>query len=160
MGPLRFRYRNARGEESIRTLTEWAEHGKYIDAFEQGARSRQFLKHRVIEYLDGSETQLRDPSPPRPILPSPKAVADMRPPVLFTGFPSVQRGALERRAEAAGFRVVKSVTKDLVVLCGGPTAGPAKLHAARLGGAYILSEPELIRMCETGEIPDDEEEVV
>lgn len=116
-----------------------------------------FLKHRVIEYLDSSAAELSDPSPPPPAPLAPKAPPDTRAQVVFTGFPSVQRTALERRADAAGLRVVKSVTRDLMFLCGGPNAGPSKLAAARAQGVFILTKPQLIGLCDTGEIPEDDD---
>lgn len=155
---MRFRYRNAAGEESIRTLTAWAEEGQYIKGHcaERGG-IRTFLKFRVLEYLDGSDRALTVPHMAPPAPPSFRRPPDDRPQILFTGFPRVQRADLERRAEEAGFWVAKGVTQHLAILCGGPNAGPTKLKDARALGSIVLGQAEFLRLCATGEIPDPDE---
>lgn len=153
--PLAFRYRNGAGEISDRVLTTWAEVGHYVEGFDQRAgKFCTFRKDRVVEYLDDAASLLAMPRS----LPPPKVrqatVKDERPQILFTGFPAVQRAHLEGLADAGGLRVVKTVTTSLVFLCAGPTAGPAKVAKSRAQGVYIVREPELHALIETGELPD------
>lgn len=163
MASIKFLYRNAEGVERVHTITSWAEKGHYITGYSEEAMApRTFLKFRVLEYLDGSATLLSSPSaPPPPPRLSRLAQPDDRARILFTGFPSVQRADLERRADQAGLRVVKGITQNLAFLCCGPNAGPTKLEAAREQGSIVLRQYEFMTLCETGEIPDpkgDDEE--
>jgi BRCT domain type II-containing protein len=73
---------------------------------------------------------------------------------LFTGFPAAQRAHLEALSDAGGLRVVKTVTQGLVFLCTGPNAGPSKVARARAQHVYIVREPELHGLLQTGELPD------
>jgi BRCT domain type II-containing protein len=97
---------------------------------------------------------LQNPYPGAPPHTQPQAPPDQRPQILFTGFPKVQRAHLEVLSDAGGLRVVKTVTQGLVFLCIGPTAGPTKVAKARAQGVYIVHEPELHGLLETGELPD------
>lgn len=154
---MKFRYRNAKGEEQLHTLSSWSEEGGYITGYcVEAAGPRRYLKFRVLEYLDGSADLLQDPYTPAPQKPDRRGPPDSRPQILFTGFPKIQRADLERRADEAGLRVMKSrkVTEYLDFLCWGPTAGPVKVSAARAQGVLILRQDELLRLCETGEMPD------
>lgn len=157
---LRFRYRNAKGEESLKEPDRWAEQGQYILVFGVSGRELQFLKWRVLEYLDGSDALLADPYTPPPALPSPKAPEDERPRILFTCFKQTVRAELERLAEETGFRVMKSRgAQGLAFLCMGPERNaPVKLLHAREQGATVLGQVGFLWMCETGEIPDPEME--
>lgn len=162
---LLFLYRDARGEETERRLTQWKEIGYYIAGFcERSDAYRTFRKDRVTEYLDGCAAALSDPHPaPPPTLkkastsgaPDEKALE-----ILFTGFAKVQRGALEAKAAAAGLHVRKTVTQGLMFLCGGPNAGPTKLEQARAQSVYILDEAQFHWFLETGEVPDGPIEAV
>lgn len=73
-----------------------------------------------------------------------------RPEVCFTGFRPSEKAELRRLAEAAGYRVAKTVTKRLAILCTGPTAGPAKLAKAKKVGAEILDPATLRFRCSEG----------
>lgn len=152
MSPMEFRYTNAKGEDSTHLLNEgWVEIGKYLEGYSLTAQGpRTFLIYRVTEYLNGSDRLLRDPfqNPPEKV--SKQAATE----ILFTGFPAVQRARLEQIASAAGMKVVKSVTKSMCYLCAGPNAGPTKTQAARERGLFILTEPDLKALLETGELPD------
>ncbi|MBP6894314.1 MAG: hypothetical protein KBC94_07820 [Pseudacidovorax sp.] len=153
--PLAFRYKNAAGEVSERVLTTWSEVGHYVEGFDQRAgKFCTFRKDRVVEYLDDAASLLATPrsSPPPKVRQA--TLKDERPQILFTGFAAVQRAHLEGLADAGGLRVVKTVTAALVFLCAGPTAGPAKVAKSRAQGVYIVREPELHSLIETGELPD------
>lgn len=162
MSLIRFRYRNAEGVERIHTISSWSEQGHYITGFSEEAQApRTFLKFRVLEYLDDSAMLLSSPHAPPPPRVTKRAAEDDRARILFTGFPSVQRADLERRANEAGLRVVKGITQNMVFLCCGPNAGPTKIEAARVQGSIVMRQYEFLRLCETGEIPDpkgDDEE--
>jgi len=159
---LKFIYKNSRGEISTRSMLDgWKESGAYIEGVSQGAGYRSFLKHRVVEYLEGSESLLVDPFPdPPPPVPKVRSSDAVTSEILFTGFPAVQRANLESKADAAGLKVVKSVTTRLTYLCGGPNAGPSKLAHARAQGSFILTEPGFRHLIETGEILDEESEFI
>lgn len=152
---MAFRYRNSRGEVRARRVVRYVESGAYISGWDELVGGmRQFRKDRIVEYLDGAEAALLEPYPAPPPRVHRSTPPDRRPQVCFTGFPSVQRTALERRADAGGLRVVKSVTVGLVFLCTGPNAGPKKIERSRAQGVYIVRESELLEMLETGELPD------
>jgi hypothetical protein len=158
---LRMRYRNASGVIKEHTLRSWAERGHYITGFsEEDGGLRTFLKCRVLAYLDGSAAVLSQPHMPPPPPPAPRAAPDSRPQILFTGFAQALRAQLEEQAERTGMKVVKTVTTHLALLCCGPNAGPTKMHDAQQRGSITLSEAGFQRLCETGEIPDPEHEVV
>lgn len=152
---LRFDYRTPDGSETTRCLNQWVEEGHYVTGFDEGARQvRTFRKDRITQYHDGGASQLRTPHEGPPPRIERQTPPDLRPQILFTGFPAVQRAVLEQRSEAAGLRVVKTVTQGLVFLCAGPNAGPSKVSKARAQGVYVLGEPDLHRLLETGELPD------
>lgn len=162
---LQFRYRNAKGEEQEHTLSNWKEDGAYLRGFQlEAGAPRTYLKFRVTAYHDGCERLLQDPFAPPPDrlaraeTSAARRPTDERPQILFTGFPKVQRADLERRANESGLRVVKTVTEHLAFLCGGPNAGPSKVADARAKGVLILRQDELLRLCETGEMPDPTDE--
>lgn len=152
-GILRFIYTNASGETRERTLTRWNENTVYIQGRnETDMLPRTFRKDRVNEYLEGADQLLFDQAPPAPV-PAPKAQADDRPKILFTGFKAADRQRLEIWAEANGLRVMRSKSPFLSFLCVGANAGPSKVEAAREAGAFIVSEDELVWILETGELP-------
>jgi NAD-dependent DNA ligase len=78
---------------------------------------------------------------------------DERLEVCFTGFGRSKKEELAELAEAKGFKVVKSVTKNLHFLCGDEDAGDKKVADAEAKGAQILSESEFRQLAETGELP-------
>ena len=155
---IRFAYQGADEQPTKRELVDWAEEGHYLKGFDTTVRQvRTFRKDRIVEYFDDAAQFLASPlgvSPPR-LRSGPPRPKDERPQILFTGFPAVQRAHLEQLSDAAGLCVVKSVTAGLLFLCAGPRAGPAKVQQARLQRVYIVREPALHALLETGELPDD-----
>ena len=152
---LRFLYKKPDRSLSERLLTAWKEEGHYLTGHDSHSGAvRTFRKDRIERYMDDAESALQTPFSPPPPRVHRENVRDERPQILFTGFPAVQRAALEQRSESGGLRVVQTVTKGLVFLCAGPNAGPAKTAKAREQHVYVLKEPELYALLETGELPD------
>lgn len=153
--PFAFVYRNAAGVVSERCLTSWQEVGHYVEGFDRAAgKFCTFRKDPIVEYLGDAAAKLVEPRsspPPRIATTTPR---DDRPQILFTGFGAVQRAHLEALADASGLRVVKTVTQSLVCLRVGPNAGPSKVAKSRQQGVYIVREPELHALMDTGELPD------
>ena len=71
---------------------------------------------------------------------------DNRHQVCFTGFGSSEKDELGKLAEAAGYRVVTSVTKDLQILVAGSGAGPSKLEKAEQQGTKVLTKEDFYSM--------------
>lgn len=152
---LHFIYKDAAGETKDFLLSRWKENSRYIQGRLEGETfPRTFRKDRIVEILEGADQLLGDSAPPAPD-PKPTAQPDQRPQILFTGFKAADRARLESVADAGGFRVMKTAGKTLAVLCIGYNAGPTKVEAAREAGAFILTEPELLQLIETGELPCD-----
>lgn len=150
---LRFIYTNAKGETAEWALSRWKENSIYIQGrTETDFTPRTFRKDRVQEYLEGDEQLLFELAPPAAV-PAPRAPADTRPKILFTGFKAADRQRLETWADAQGLRVMKTSSPTLSFLCIGYNAGPSKVEAAREAGAFIVSEEDLVWILETGELP-------
>lgn len=160
MERITFLYKKPGGEEKEATVVNWRESGRYIlGACPDTYHPKTYRKDRVVRYYDGAESLLKEPfsGPPPAISPSRRSSGTE---ILFTGFPAVQRAVLESKAEEAGLIVVKTVTKNMTYLCGGPTAGPAKLEKSREKGVWILNQPAFFQLLETGELPDEEPDFI
>ncbi len=156
---IEFQYRNARGEAATYVLDAWVETRHYLQGITLDGY-RTFRKDRVLTYHHGVEALLKEPFSPPPPRPSPVATkpqAAAAPEILFTGFDAKTRTELECLANQAGMKVVKTPTKNLSYLCGGPNAGPSKVEKARQAGAWILDEAALRVLLESGELPDPQE---
>lgn len=162
MEKISFLYKKADGEEKDVSVINWKESGRYIlGVCADSHKPKTYRKDRVVQYHDGAELLMVEPfSGPPPIVTHKSVKTSSDTEILFTGFPSVQRAVLENKADEAGMVVVKSVTKNLSYLCGGPTAGPAKLDKARSMGVWILNQPTFLLLIETGELPDEEPDFV
>lgn len=160
---LQFVYKNAGNEIKSVSLTGWHESGFYIRGrcLEDG-RWKTYRIDRVVEYLEGGASLLTHPfQGPPPRLTEKSHVSLPRSGALeicFTGFAAGPREAMEKRAAAAGLKVVKSVTKSLCFLVGGPNAGPKKVEDARGQQVYILSESQFDALVCTGELPDEQDQ--
>ncbi len=157
-GALSFLYCNSRGEIHEHRLDRWVEVGRYIRSRREDGTPLTFRIDRIRAYLDGCDAYLDNPVQEAPPMVEPRKPRDMRPQVLFTGFPQAVRAELEAASDAAGLNVVKSVTQRLTFLCGGSNAGPSKLEKARAQGVYILDEKQLRLLLETGELPDSDDQ--
>lgn len=152
---IRFIY-HAPGKEQkeVTLLGNWKESGRYLCGVDACSNSfKTFRKDRVVSYLDGSESLLESPFTLPP--PSVSKEAEHFSEILFTGFPSVKRTYLEGLVASLGMKVCKTVTKNLTYLCVGPNAGPTKVEAARNQHVFIVSQPQLLALLETGELPDE-----
>ncbi len=68
--------------------------------------------------------------------------------ICFTGFRPDEKAELTRLAEQSGFGVAKTVTKNLVYLCAGPNAGPAKLVKAQAQATQVVSVDAFRALCQ------------
>ena len=154
MTAIAFIYCNSRGETKLHELERWVEVGRYIRSWRDDGTPMTFRIDRIQEYLHGGEVLLLNPVQDAPPVAEPRKPRDQRPQVLFTGFGKAIRDELEASSDAAGLNVVKSVTQGLNYLCCGGNAGPSKIEKARVQGVFILTEMELRRLLDTGELPD------
>lgn len=157
MDVIAFDYRHGDGSVRRRSLTHWREAGLYLQGRDLATgMPRTFLKGRVVAYAEGVAELLSAPHPTMPDLPRRRAPSRDKPHVLFTGFPALQRATMEAHCIANELPVCKDVTQSCGFVVAGPNAGPAKMERARVAGKLVLSWPQLLRVIETGELPDDE----
>lgn len=158
---VRFVYRDAKGNITGRRIEDRTDAEDYIQGvcLDRGDL-RTFRLDRVLEYvapdvdIEARVRFYRDSSPP------PQASSTRpRPPqgtleICFTGFVASTKASLEEAARSAGLFVRGDVTKNLRLLCCGPTAGPQKVRKARQLGAIALTEQNFREFLSTGELPD------
>jgi len=145
-------------EDDRREIKSWREEEGYIVGFDlSDGKVKTFRKDRILRYLDGTESLLLDPYTGPPL--RQKKYQDSPPHIIFTGFPKAKKAELEAQATQAGMRVCATVTQDCAYLVAGPNAGPRKLETAKAVGALILDGEQFLSMLETGEIPDEEDEL-
>lgn len=144
---LHFEYPSSGGDILERRLVNWIDHPTYFFGFcvlTGGPKS--FSKRKVATWLADPTGMI---APPPPI-----SVRKPRTPdILFTGFPKAQRSALETEAMAAGFLVRSTVSKNLSVIVAGPNAGWAKLAAAGVSGADVISIDDCPALFTDGALP-------
>lgn len=75
-----------------------------------------------------------------PAAPTPRAPKEWQTSVLFTGFASARREALEAIAEASGWDVRSTVGSTLDYLVAGPRGGPSKRAKAHELGIAVIDE--------------------
>lgn len=151
--PLRFIYKAVDQDPAAFIVENWHEEGVYIKGYCRNLGPRTFRKDRVIEYLDSCALLLKDPHTPPP-----KKLNKHEPTgpeIVFTGFPAVQKALLQKKAVEHGMVVRQNVTQGLDYLCGGPTAGQAKVQKAKLQNVIICDQAQLFLLWETGELPDE-----
>lgn len=167
MALIRFRYRDAQGNESERELLQWSETTTYI----QGRTASDtfpntFRKDRVIAFLQGQALMLNEAALSTPHInaydvAASVALTDTRTPrltvggqnqILFTGFSSAERAELEQQATGLGMRVMKTPGKALTFLCYGFNAGPSKVAKAQDAGAFIINSAQFQDLARTGEL--------
>lgn len=159
---LHFVYEDARGDISVRQMTDWHFDGEYIRGFcHRAGDTRTFRFDRVVEFIAGEEL-LEDSVGSKIELDmeqlvntyTSKRAASAQPEILFTGFSASVRESLEDTARDEGMKVRKTVTKNLTFLCAGPNAGPTKVAEAKSRGALVLDEDQFWTLIETGEIEE------
>lgn len=172
MTTIRFRYRDAQGNESERNLLQWSETTMHLQGrTESDTFPKTYRKDRILEVLEGSELLLNDAAPPSPKAPPKPSAFDMaaaaavmttgqqrqvpggKNQILFTGFAAAQRADLEQQAAEYGMSVMKTAGKSLTFLCYGYNAGPAKVIKAQEAGAFIIDSEQFAHLLETGELP-------
>ena len=107
--PLAFMYCNIRGEIKAHRLLHWIEVGRYIKSFREDGTPVTFRIDRIQEYLDGGDARLLNPIQEAPPRIEPRKPRDMRPQVVFTGFPQAVRAELEAASDAAGMAKGRSL---------------------------------------------------
>ena len=157
MDVIAFDYRHGDGSVRTRSLSHWCEMGLYLQGRDAATGlPRTYLKGRVVAYAAGVAALLAEPHPAMPDPPRRSKPDRDKPQVLFTGFPALQRAAMEAHCAAEGVPVCKDVTQRCGFVVAGPNAGPAKMERARAAGKLVLSWPQMLRVLATGELPDDE----
>lgn len=156
-----FIYQDAKRNITIQSISKISENEVYLQGFCTIANGfRTYRKDRILEIIENekiSEERLeyyRSINPP-PLSPSqssrkPSHLLD----ICFTGFKSDDKKRLKELSENAGFVIRSTVSKNLNFLCCGYNAGPKKIEKAREQGAVAITEEQLIKLIETGEIPD------
>jgi NAD-dependent DNA ligase len=154
-----FIYMDARGNVTSREITDYSESVEYLQGYCTSANAlRTFRKDRILEevtnpsiLLERMQYHIKNYPPPKPASqPRPKGIE-----VCFTGFKKSEKEELTSLSESKKLFVKSSVTKNLVFLCYGYNAGPAKLHKACQQGVIILDKDQFSHLLETGEIPTD-----
>ena len=74
------------------------------------------------------------------------------PEVCFTGLSASEKTSLEEISKANGLHVATSVTKNLMILVAGESAGPSKLKKALDQGVSVMSKEDFLTFLETGEL--------
>ena len=158
-----FIYRDAKGNISLKEVTEISENEIYIQALCLNAGElRTYRKDRILEFIVDREHASERIQHYQATLPPPSHETH-RPSwkrnttgaleICFTGFKAADKESLQKLAEDNGFLVRQAVTAQVSILVGGYNAGPAKTERARHQGAMILSEHQFKMLLETGEIP-------
>ncbi len=152
-----FIYQDARKNITFQSVSKISENEVYLQGFCTEANGfRTYRKDRILEIIENekiSEERLeyfRSVNPPP--MPSPKSSKMLD--ICFTGFKSDDKKRLKELAENEGFVIRSTVSKNLSFLCCGYNAGPMKIEKAREQGAVAITEEQLIKLIETGEIPD------
>ncbi|GAB2544827.1 MAG: NAD-dependent DNA ligase LigA [Giesbergeria sp.] len=74
------------------------------------------------------------------------------PEVCFTGLSASEKTSLEELSKVNGLHVATSVTKNLMILVAGESAGPSKLKKALDQGVSVMSKEDFLTFLETGEL--------
>lgn len=154
---LRFTYRDSRGDVSTRELSNWRVSDLRLRGFDLDREApRTFRLDRVVEVLEGADSLAA--ARQRPAQEGPEPEPDRRrqgaPEIHFSGFDAQTKRSLERTAEAHGFKVRKSVTKNLDFFCRGARPSQDKLAKAEVKpGCTVIDKDGFLWVVATGEIP-------
>jgi NAD-dependent DNA ligase len=165
---LTFIYLNSKNELSARTVRNVSEKGAYFQGICLMSHAiKTFRYDRIIEKVE-NEAELPErlaywqksfPAPHPHLSSQPhhhflKRDENTTFEICFTGFDSKNKARLSKIATDASMLVRGSVSAYLDILCYGYNAGRKKIELALAKNILILSEPELIALIETGEIPE------
>ncbi|MDQ7735780.1 hypothetical protein QT231_24065 [Halomonas sp. SpR1] len=153
-GNLRFVYRDADGNESTRELTNFKmSAGKVRGICLDRNAIRTFRLERIVEFLEGEEQLYATKAKPRSRPEMPDAVRSGNPEITFSGFDAKTRASLEKTAQAHGFVVRKSVTKNLDYFVAGQRRSGAKLvEAEEKPGCSVIDKEGFLWLVATGEV--------
>lgn len=153
-GNLRFVYRDADGNESTRELTNFKmSAGKVRGICLDRNAIRTFRLERIVEFLEGEEQLYATKATPRSRPEMPDAVRSGNPEITFSGFDAKTRASLEKTAQAHGFVVRKSVTKNLDYFVAGQRRSGAKLaEAEEKPGCSVIDKEGFLWLVATGEV--------
>ncbi|WP_052719386.1 BRCT domain-containing protein [Halomonas sp. HG01] len=154
-GNLLFEYEDSRGKVSTRDIASWTVNGNKLRGYCLDREAvRTFRLDRVTRVIEGEALlEASRHAPARPTTAPPEKARKGAPEILFTGFDASSRKTLEATAESHGFRVRKSVTKNLDVLVKGPRPSQSKLADAEdKPGCSVVDKEGFLWMVATGEI--------
>jgi hypothetical protein len=155
--PIRFVYKDSSGNVSTRDVSSWKVAGDRLrgHCHERGM-VRTFRTDRIVEVLEGAEALAEARRSPRPdqAEPTPDRQRQGVPEIHFSGFDQHTRQTLEKTAAAHGFKVRKSVTKNLDFFCRGARPSQEKLAKAEAKpGCTVIDKDGFLWVVATGEIP-------
>lgn len=155
-GNLLFEYEDSRGKISTREISNWTVSGNKLRGYCLDREAvRTFRLDRITRVIEGAALlEASRHAPARPMTAPSEAKRKSAPEILFSGFDSQSRLVLESMAESHGFRVRKTVTKNLDVLVRGPRPSQSKLADAKGKlGCSVVDKEGFLWMVTTGEIP-------
>ncbi|WP_412475752.1 BRCT domain-containing protein [Halobacteriovorax sp. YZS-1-2] len=146
---ISFIYEDASGNKTTREISAYNIDDEYIRGFcHLRGEVRTFRKDRIVSFINKPSIEKLSTKTP---IKKPRSTTETE--ILFTGFSAAKRADLEKVATNNSFRVRKSVTKNLAILCCGPNAGPKKLEESKAKGVEILTEDDFNKLIQTGELP-------
>lgn len=110
-------------------------------------RVKQIMRSKGAPYSDAELDAMPDGAGWSWIYRQDRPAKERAPEVCFTGFRAEEKSELAALATKAGYKVRKSVTARLDVLCTGDLPGAAKIEKANQVGAAIVNAPAFRRMC-------------
>jgi hypothetical protein len=154
--PLRFVYEDASGKVTTREVSAWRVSGDRLrgHCHERGM-VRTFRLDRIVEVLEGAVAlgEARRAPLQEPAAPLPDRRGAGAPEIHFSGFDEQTRHTLEKTAASHGFKVRKSVTKNLDFFCRGQRPSQEKLAKAETKpGCTVIDRDGFLWMVATGEI--------
>ncbi|MGI4993368.1 BRCT domain-containing protein [Halobacteriovorax sp. GFR7] len=148
---ISFIYEDASGNKTTREITAYNIDDEYIKGFcHLRGEIRTFRKDRIVSFINKQSVEKLSTKTPTK---KPRSTTETKTEILFTGFSAAKRADLEKVATNNSFKVRKSVTKNLAILCCGPNAGPKKLEESKEKGVEILTEDDFNKLIQTGELP-------
>lgn len=153
---LRFTYCDSKGEVTTRELSNWRVSEQRLRGYDldRGA-ARTFRLDRIEEVIEGGEALSEARANPEYEAPEPAPDRQRRgaPEIHFSGFDAATKSSLESTAESHGFKVRKSVTKNLDFFCRGPRPSQVKLTKAESKpGCNVIDKEGFLWVIATGEV--------